>query len=56
MKKIKKTPWVTKYIRRLRRHEYMRKNAKTPQEYEFLAKHNCEKEKCSETLREVGLY
>ena len=53
---LKDTLWITKYIRLLRRHEKMRRMAKTPKDYEFLVTHNCDKERCRETLRDVGFY
>ena len=55
-KNPKNISWITKYMRLLRRHEKMRRMAKTPKDYEFLVTHNCVKERCRETLREVGFY
>ena len=55
-KSLKDTSWITKYMRLLRRHEKMRRMAKTQKDYEFLVTHNCVKERCRETLREVGFY
>ena len=55
-KDLKDTSWITKYMRLLRRHEKMRRMAKTQKDYEFLVTHNCVKERCRETLREVGFY
>ena len=55
-KNPKNISWITKYMRLLRRHEKMRRMAKTPKDYELLATHNCIKERCRETLREVGFY
>lgn len=50
MKKTKPSvTWQAKYIRMLRRHEQMRKQAKkTGKNYDFLVNHDCDVEKCKE--------